>query len=217
MTRRTALVLLPIGPLCVGLLRFLLPYYTASDNVAAARSVAAHQGRESAVLWLGLVAALTLVPGIYLAARLLPATRLRTVALALVIPGYLCLPILLMEDVVLWTGAHLRLDPEVTGSMFGGIHPMYDVATGVFVVGHVLGTVLLGVAFLRSRRIPAPVSWGLIVSQPLHFVTTVFLGLAWVDLVAWSLTAIAMAAVAVALLDRSAPVTRSSDAEPALA
>jgi hypothetical protein len=85
------------------------------------------------------------------------------------------------------------------------------------VVGHVLGTVLFGVAFLRSRRIPVPVSWLLIVSQPLHFVTTVFLGLAWVDLVAWTLTAIAMAAVALALLDRSVPVTRGSDAEPALA
>jgi ABC-type glutathione transport system ATPase component len=36
----------------------------------------------------------------------------------------------------------------------------------------------------------------------LHFVTTVFLHLAWVDLVAWTLTAVAMGFIAVALLDR---------------
>ena len=44
-----------LGPASVGILRFLLPYYTAPDSAASARAVAAHPGRESAVLWLGLV------------------------------------------------------------------------------------------------------------------------------------------------------------------
>ena len=202
MSRRAALVLLPIGPLSVALLRFLLPYYTAEDNVASAQAVAAHPGRESVVLWLALVAVLTLVPGVVLAAELLPATRLRTVAMSLVVPGYLCLPALVTSDVILWVGAHLRLDPHETGRILDGLHPSMGVALAIFIVGHVLGTVLLGVAFLRSERIPAVVAWALIVSQPLHFVTTVFLHLAWVDLVAWTLTAVAMGFIAVALLDR---------------
>jgi hypothetical protein len=200
MSRRGALVLLPVGPLCVGLLRFLLPGYTADDGTASARAVLAHAGRESAVLWLGLVAMLTLVPGIYAARSFLPPTRLRAWAMGLVVAGYLCLPALLASDLILWVGADQGLDPQVTGKLVDGVHPSFGVALGVFVVGHVLGTVLLGVACLRSRRLPAGICWALVVSQPLHFVTTVFLGLAWLDLLAWSLTAVAMGAIALGLV-----------------
>jgi hypothetical protein len=199
MSRRLALLLLPIGPLCVGLLRFVLPYYTAPNTLSSARDVVAHQGRESAVLWLGLVAVLTLVPGVLAAGGLLPQSRLRTVAVTLVVAGYLCLPALLASDVIYWIGAHLGLDPQQTARMVSGMHPSLNVAVGIFIVGHVLGTVLLGVAFLRSGLIPKPIAWVLIVSQPLHFLTTVVLGLAWVDLVAWTMTAIAMAVIAVRL------------------
>lgn len=193
---RRALVLLPLGPLCVGALRLLLPYYTAPDSVASARAVAAHPGRESAVLWLGLVAVLTLVPGIYAARDLLPKTRLRTVAVGLVVAGYLALPALIASDLILWLGAKEHLDPTVTGKLVDDVHPSFAIALGIFIVGHVVGTVLLGIACLRSGRVSTPISWALIVSQPLHFVTTVALGLAWVDLIAWTLTAIGMVALA---------------------
>jgi hypothetical protein len=202
MSRRFALLLLPLGPLCVAFLRFLLPYYSAPDNLASARAVLAHPGREGVVLWLALAAILTLVPGVVLSAELLPDTRLRSIALSLVVAGYLCLPALVTSDVILWTGAHLRMDPHQTARILDGLHPSMGVALAIFIVGHVLGTVLLGVAFLRSGRIPPLVSWAMIVSQPLHFVTTVFLHLAWVDLLAWTLTAAAMGVVAVKLLDR---------------
>lgn len=202
MSRQLALLLLPVGPLAVALLRFLLPYYSATGNLASAQAVAAHPGRESAVLWLGLIAVLTLVPGVLLAAELLPATRLRTAALVLVVPGYLCLPALLTSDVILWTGAHLGLDPRQTGQILDGLHPSMGIALAIFIVGHVLGTVLLGVAYLRSGLIPAAVSWLLIASQPLHFVTTVFLHLAWVDLMAWTMTAFAMYVIAAGLRTR---------------
>lgn len=60
----TVALLMPIGPAAIALLRFVLPYYTASTSGAMATSAAAHQSRQSAVLWLGYVAALTLVPGV---------------------------------------------------------------------------------------------------------------------------------------------------------
>lgn len=55
-------------------------------------------------------------------------------------------------------------------------HPIIGISIGVFVVGHVVGTVLFGIALLRSRRIPA-----------------------------WSLTADGMAMVARALLRETPP------------
>jgi hypothetical protein len=211
MSRRLALLLLPIGPLSVALLRFVLPYYTAKNTLASARDVVAHPGRESAVLWLGLIAVLTLVPGVIAAATLVPQSRLRTTAVTLVAAGYLCVPALLASDLIYWVGAHLKLDPQVTARMVSGLHPSVNIGVGIFIVGHVLGTVLLGVAFLKSGRIPKPVAWVLIVSQPLHFLTAVVLGLAWVDLVAWTMTAFAMAVIAVRL-QQEAP-RRAGDQE----
>ncbi len=85
-------------------------------------------------------------------------------------------------------------------ALFSAAHPTIGVATGIFVVGHVVGTVLLGIALVRSGRIPAWAGWAVAVSQPIHFVATVFLGSPQVDFVGWSLTAVGMAVVARELL-----------------
>ncbi len=200
--RRPSLLLLPLGPLCVGFLRFLYPGYTADGGAQTAAAALAHPGRQSAVVWLGLAAMLTLVPGIYAARPLLPPTRLRAWAVGLVVAGYLCLPALVAGDLIAWLGADQQLDPALTGRLLEGWHPAFDVALGVFIVGHVVGTVLLGLACRRSGLLPPAICWALVLSQPLHFATTVFLGLAWVDLLAWSLTALGMAAIAAALAGR---------------
>ncbi len=192
MKRPLAIVLAALGPASVAMLRFLLPYYTAADSTASARAVAAHPGRETAVLWFGLVATLTLAPGLYAVRDAFPAGRLRAWAFGLTLVGYLSLPVVLVGDMVLWTGVNQGLDAAATGELLDGLHPAYGVGLGVFVAAHVIGTVLLGVLSLRSRVLPPVIGWSLAISQPLHFVTTVFLGLAWVDLVAWSLTALAM-------------------------
>ena len=199
MNRWLGLLLLPVGPLCVAFLRLLLPGYTASSGTETARAALAHPGQQSAVIWLGLAAMLTLVPGIYAARPFLPATRLRTWAVGLIVAGYLCLPVLVAGDLLAWLGATKHLDPALTGRLIDGVHPAFSVGLGIFVVGHVVGTVLLGLVCLRSDLLPVGVSWALVVSQPLHFVTTVFLGLAWVDFVAWTMTAVAMAAIGTTL------------------
>lgn len=51
-----------------------------------------------AVLWLGLVGVLTLVPGLIAAAAILPPSRVKALAMGLALPGYLCLGVLLAQD-----------------------------------------------------------------------------------------------------------------------
>lgn len=200
-------LLMPVGPLAVAVLRLILPSYTASDSAGVVAAVEAHPGRQSAVLWLGYLAILTLVPGVIAAAQLCrdAAPRLTTWALALSVPGYLSLGAFLGSDHLLWSGHEAGLSAADRVAVLDAAHPSIDVAIGVFVLGHVVGTVLLGVAMLRSGRIPAWAAWALTVSQPLHFVATVILGSPQVDFVAWSLTALGLAAVARALL--SGPAT----------
>jgi hypothetical protein len=196
MRRFAPIALAAVGPMCVGLLRLLLPYYTAADSTATARAVAAHPGRESAVLWLGLVATVTLVPGLVEVRNRFAPGRLRTWSFGLTTVGYLVLPVVLVADAVLWVGQHRGLQPAVTARLLDGLHPTYALGLGVFILAHVVGTTLIGVLTLRRRALPVPAAWALTISQPLHFVATVILGSPEVDFVAWSLTAVTMGMLA---------------------
>jgi hypothetical protein len=204
-TTWAVVILLPVGPAAIAVLRLLLPYYTASDSSAMVAAVQAHPGRQSAVIWLTYVGILLLVPGMLAAARLARSgsPRLTAWAVALLVPGYLSLGGFAAEDHLLWSAHRAGLSAADSAALVDASHPSIGVSIGVFVVGHVVGTVLLGLALLRSGRIPAWAAWAIVVSQPLHFVTTVFLGSPQVDFVAWSLTAVGMAMVGRALVTSS--------------
>ncbi|WP_344773332.1 hypothetical protein [Nocardioides panacisoli] len=176
----------------------MLPYYTASGNKEAAVDVAANPGTESLVLWFGLIAALTLVPGLYSIRDRMAPGRLRTTGFTLAVIGYLCLPGLLAVDLLLWVGTDQGLSTAIVADLADGVHPAALVATGLFVPTHIIGIVLIGVLALRSGHLPKPVAWLLVVSQPLHL-ASIILGLPALDLVAWSLTALGMAWLAATL------------------
>ncbi len=203
--------LLPLGPAAIAVLRLILPYYTAENTAATLAAVKAHPGRQSAVIWLAYVGILALVPGLFAAARVCrdAAPRMTTWALALTVPGYLSLSMFVGYDQLLWSVAASDLSTRDAVAVAEAVHPAVDVSVGVFVLGHVIGTVLLGLAMLRSGRVPAWSGWALAVSQPLHFVATVILGSPEVDFIAWGLTAVGMAMVARALL-KQAPTHTST-------
>ncbi|MGK2875530.1 MAG: hypothetical protein ACSLEW_07795 [Nocardioides sp.] len=209
--RKTAIIALAAaGPLAVAVLRFVLPYSTTSDIDQAAVDVAAEPATQSLVLWLGLVAVLTLAPGLYAIRDRMPAGKLHTVGFTLAIIGYLCLPGLLATDLLLWVGTDQGLSVAAVGALANGAHPAALVATAVFVPAHIIGIVLIGVLALRNDLVPRPVSWLLIGSQPLHLVSVIS-GIPALDLVAWSATALGMCWLAAGLPDTdrggpSAPV-----------
>jgi hypothetical protein len=210
--RRSAVVLavlMPLGPLCVAALRGALPTFSSDKGADVAAAVANAPARQSAVVWLGYVALLTLVPGVVAAAGLTwaAAPRLTGWAVALLVPAYLSLGGLVGQDALLWSGHDAGLGLQSVTALYDHTHPALLVATVVFVVGHVVGTVLLGLALLRSGRVPALFGWMLAVSQPLHFVAFVVLGVQPLDVFAWVLTALGMGAAAVALLREPLPTS----------
>lgn len=217
-TRWLAALLIPIGPAAVAVLRFVLPYATVDDTTAMVRQVTADPDTQSLVLWLGFIALLTLVPGVLWVGRLTRrgAPRLTAAAMLLLVPGYLALGWLLSADVLLWTGAAAQLDPAVLARMAETGHPTSAIAAGVFVIGHVLGTMLLGVAMWRSRVVPRWAAVLTMVSQPLHFVAAVILVSPALDLAAWGMTAVGFAAASVAVL-RLSDDEWDPPAHPALA
>lgn len=195
-------LLMPIGPAAVAVLRYVLPSYSESTSTGMVAAAAAHPGAQNLVLWLGFLAILTLVPGVLAAAQLTRAAapRLTGWAVALIVPAYLSMSGLLFGDQLLWSGNEAGVAPQTIAAVLDAAHPTVLISIGVFVVGHVVGTVLLGIAFLRTRRIPVWAAVALIVSQPLHFVATVFLGSPTLDLIGWSATAVAMGLAARVLL-----------------
>jgi hypothetical protein len=201
-TRVFAAILLPVGPACVALLRFFMPYMTTDSSDEIGRHIAAEQGRESLVVWLGLVAVLTLAPAALFVARTtrVAAPKLTVAALLLLVPGYLAIGFLVSSDSTAWYAAHKGYPTDTIGDLYANGHPALYAAGGIFVLGHVLGTVLLGIALLRSGVVPAPFAWLVVVAQPLHFVAAVIVGSHTLDMIAWGSNAVGFAAVSVAIL-----------------
>ncbi len=200
-SRLIAALVIPLGPIAVAVLRYVLPYATTDEPGAMVKKVIEHPGTQSAVVWLAFVAVLTLVPAVFALARLTRrgAPRLTAAAVLLAVPGFLSLGWLAGSDQLLWAGAQANVGPAPLTSMVSAVHTTSDVAAVVFVLGHVVGTVLIGVAMWVSRSVPRWAAVVTMVSQPLHFVAAVILASPTLDLAAWGMTAAGFTAGAVAI------------------
>lgn len=199
--RLFVLLLLPLAPALVGGVRGLLPYFHAEDSEAVVAAVAADPGAQETIVWLGFLAMLTLPVAALWAGRPLyaGAPKLTAAAEVLLVPAYLCLSVLVALDMVLLHGVRNDVDPSVVAGMYDGLHASANVGLGIFVLGHVLGTVLLGIAAIRTRVIPLWAGIALAICQPLHFVALIVLGSQPLDAFAWGLNAIAFGFLGVRL------------------
>ncbi|GAA1042414.1 hypothetical protein GCM10009557_68400 [Virgisporangium ochraceum] len=201
-TRRLlAAVLLPVAPLSVAVLRTIFPSFSASDTTESLELIAANTTAQEVVAWLGVVMSLTMVPAILAAVRL---ARRRRPVLAVVTAGvnlvaYLGAGPLFAADMMALVAARPEYGAGLTGYIDDVMaHPANAFGLGAFIVGHIVGMILLGA--LLWRIIPRWASVALIVSQPLHFVAFVILGVQPLDGFAWLLTAAGFAACAYTLV-----------------
>jgi hypothetical protein len=196
-------ILMPIGPLAVAILRFALPYNTPDKPAVLVRKIAAHPGQERLVLWLTVVAILTLVPGalgaIKLAYRRAPVAA--AIAAILLIPAYLSLFGVALVDYVGITAAKGTVGVATVGKIATLVNnlPTTTIFSNIFVAGHVFGSIALAVALWRSRRVGLAGCLILGLSQPIHVVAALS-GNHPLDLVGWTLTAVGMAFAARAVL-----------------
>lgn len=200
--RWTAALMLPIGPLAVALLRYFLPYNTTDDVPTIVNKIVGNLDRTSLVLWLSYLAFVTLVPGAYFVSRLTRrgAPWLTGIALFVLIPGYLSLPWTTSSDAFTWSAGTAGLDPGTIAKAVDASHGSTNLAGIVFVIGHVLGTILLGIAMLRSHVGPRWAALAVAVSQPIHFVAAVIISSHTLDGIGWGLQAAGFAAVGWAIL-----------------
>lgn len=192
-THRGALVALAVaGPVAIAALRGVLPYSTADDPATVVERIAAAPGAQSAVLWLSYLALLTLPLGLLIVTRVAVAARrvLGLVGGTIAWLGYLSLFFMVATDQIPLAGPAAGLTSAQTLAVTDAVaaHPTQAVALALFVAGHILGTVLLGIALWRA--VPWWAALALAVSQPLHLVFAVVLPVPALDVAAWLLTAV---------------------------
>jgi hypothetical protein len=202
LSRWVAALILPIGPAAVALLRYFLPYNTTDDLPTIADKIVGNLDRSSMVIWLAYVAILTLVPAAYSVGHLTRRSVpwLTAIALGLLVPGYLSLPWTASSDLFTWSAGTAGLDPTAIVKAAEVTHGSMNLAGLVFVIGHVFGTILLGIALWRSRIVGRWAAVAVVISQPIHFVAAVIVSSHSLDLVGWGLQAVGFAAVGWAIL-----------------
>jgi hypothetical protein len=191
--RVVAAVLLPLGPLAVAAIRGYLPYFHATDSTETVAQSAAEPGRMSAVLWFGVVAMVALVPSALGAARLAQrrAPVLSVLAVGLLVPSFVML-FFGSGDLTLWAVAGVDLETAVRVYDAAGAAGPAMLSMSVFVIGHIVGMILLGAALWRARVVPVWAAIAVMVSQPLHAVAFVAVSSQPLDVLAWGLTAVGL-------------------------
>lgn len=207
-----AVLIAPTGPIAIAILRGVLPYDTTDDPTTIIEKIIDNPAAQSAVLWLTYLALLTLPLGLLIVGRtaIRAAPVLGTVAATVAWVGFISLFAGLGIDQLGLDGAQAGVPTSTMVSLSGALDatPATAVPLLVFIPGHILGAILLGIALWRV--IPTWAAIALILSQPLHLVFAVFVPNHALDAVAWSLTALGFAAAALAYvrLDTSVGLAR---------
>ncbi|WP_109508117.1 DUF4386 family protein [Nocardioides speluncae] len=200
--------LLPIGPLGVLITRAAMPYWTDQDEATMVANIADSPGRSEVMIWaFGLTfPALVLGPLVvgYLARR--GAPRLATWGAALSFLGFVMAGAIgstdLLTHVMAQDGYDAATVVDVTKLTMA--HPFAVLGIGVFIIGHIVGMILLGIAVAKAGVVARWVGIALAVSQPFHLVSAVILPSRILDLtLGWGLTTLAFVMIARALLRMS--------------
>lgn len=198
--RWVAAILMPIGPAAVAVIRFVIPGEPVGETVAA------NPNAQRLVLGMGVIAVLTLLPGAFAAVRLVrPYTpRLSVWIAGTLITGYLGMSALAATDYVAMAGTDLGMDPAQVTRLSATIFelPSFNILMSLFILGHIIGVLLLGIAAFKAALMPRTMAVLLAASQFIHF-TAVMTANPWLDLLGWGLTALGMGFLARVLLRTS--------------
>jgi hypothetical protein len=199
--RYAAAVILPIPPTAVAIGRL---FQTDDTNTRQTLDlIALNPDRQFTFALLGFISLLLVIPAFLAAGRLSRRRRpvLTTVALLVNLVGFIGGFALFAIDNLLLIGASLPAEQRDVGAIV--IDEMWSAGipgfgANLFVLGHFLGTILLGLALRGS--IPT-VGWlAMLLTTPVHFLAFVFLQLPALDMAAWLLMTLAFTYCAVKII-----------------
>ncbi|MFE3034707.1 hypothetical protein ACFXKY_24065 [Streptomyces canus] len=192
-----------LGPLMFAAAGLVAPYDTDAAGKEIARDIAAHQGATELSVWLWAVGTVLFLPGL-VGVALLAVSRSARLGLwgaALFGTGLIAIGTTPNLDVVALGGFAKGVSQDSLVRVADGVNALAVVNGPIlyFVVAHVLGAILLGVALLRGRVVPAWAAWLLILSMPLNVVGYV-IGVAPLTALSFVMAAVAFACAGLALV-----------------
>lgn len=200
--RYLAAVVLVVAPLLVGALRLLIPYPPTQDTTHLIDAVGAHLAAQTFVVTVGPLCALGMVFASLSLARLVApkAPVLAAIGGAVSLIGWVMLPALTTSDILLLELATRH--PAGGAAIFDAFsnNPHLGPMVGLFIVGHIVGTVLLGAAMLRARLTPVWAGLVVIVGTLLHPIGLLLLHMPLVDGGSYVLVSIGFGAAALAIV-----------------
>lgn len=175
-TPRTARLLAAItatlGPLMFAAAGLVAPYDTDASSKEIARDIAAHTGAAELSVWLWTVGTVLFLPGLVGVALLAVArsARLGLWGAVLFGTGLTAVNATPNLDIVALGGFEKGVSQDSLVRVADGVNELAVVNGPIlyFVAAHVVGAVLLGVALLRGRTVPAWAAWLLILSMPFN-------------------------------------------------
>ena len=206
-TRRyLAVVPLLAGPLLIGALRAIVPLgKTTEETVAAVRS---HPDAQQAVVLLGVIGGIAMILAVLSVTRLVSrrAPVLGAVGGVVALVGWAMVPMLNASDALLGEVAkqNIATDSALYDAYFS--NPGVNLMFSIFITGHIVGMLILGVAMFRARITPAWAGLAVVAGTILHPLAFVGLGNHFLDGVSYVIVAAGFAAAAAA-------IWRSTDAQ----
>jgi hypothetical protein len=196
-------VLAPLAPLAAMLGALIQPWKYSAEPKDMIASIAANPGAQRIATWFDVLAAGLAIVSIL---ALGWATR-RRAPLLTAIGGMLCAFGMLIQaqlpsvDLFALAGIDKGVDHEALATIIAGVnaHPIETVGILGFLLGHVVGQILLGIAVWRTRIAPWWFGLALIVSGPLQMVGGGSNSVA-IASTGWFLNAVVFAAATYALL-----------------
>jgi lysylphosphatidylglycerol synthetase-like protein (DUF2156 family) len=186
------------------------PAYGEIHGDDIARAVSADPGTTRVADVFAFAGAFLAVPATLAYMRLLrpSSPKLATLGGGTALTGWMALVGVLMTDVVATEiGGHVALFADVYSS---------PIVVGLSAVTslHVVGSVLIGVALMRTRLVARPLAVAFTVAAPTHLAANLA-GQLWLDAITWLVTA-ATSAVVAAHLFRDASETPETQPRPVL-
>lgn len=203
--RRTAAFALVAGPLGVTVIRLVMPYWTDDAPAQMVAGFAADPGRGAAMNWLSLL----VTPFLFLSALAMGfvarrrAPVIATWGAAVLFGAYALGSAVSAPDILVATMLGRGDDPASVAADAQLLMDTPVMLAGAlsFVLGHLVGMVLVAIAVVRARLVPWWVGAAIALAQPIHVVSAVVVPSRALDVVlGWGLTTVGYALVARAVL-----------------
>ena len=201
--RKLAGACLIAAPLALTAAMAIAPWFVADTGDL----LAALAANESALLAADLLVAAAVVLLIPASLGVLRALRNRTPRLAPVAVGMFLVGWLFVLGPVMLDRVELQLAKsgmprDEAVALVGRLEADAGISVvfGVFIIGHTLGAILLGVALARARFVPLWAAASIVAAAVLHPIARVGLASKWLDVVAFALLTLGLAVTGVRVL-----------------